>query len=73
MMPMEQVLTLEGHTREIFCADTDQRASGGLGGNLIVSGGRDKTARVWDRRTGRCEHVLEGHTGTVVCLRFDDM
>ena len=31
---------VQGHTREIFCADTDQRAAGGLGGNLIVSGGR---------------------------------
>jgi hypothetical protein len=21
----------------------------------------------------QCEYVLKGHTGTVVCLRFDDM
>ncbi len=66
-------LELSGHGRQIFCCDTDRHAPGGQGGNMIISGGRDKTARVWDRRTGQCEHVLEGHSGTVVCLRFDDM
>ena len=32
------VQTLAGHDREIFCADTDSRADGGMGGNLIISG-----------------------------------
>ena len=66
-------MEMSGHGRQIFCCDTDRHAPGGQGGNMIISGGRDKTARVWDRRTGQCEHVLRGHTGTVVCLRFDDM
>lgn len=67
------IISMAGHGREIFCCDTDRNDPSGVGGNLIISGGRDKTARVWDRRTGNCEHVLVGHTGTVVCLRFDDM
>ena len=66
------VLELRGHTREIFCADTDTAVSP-MGGDLIISGGRDRTARLWDRRSGKCEHVLTGHSGTVVSLRFDDM
>jgi hypothetical protein len=30
-------------------------------GEIAVSGGEDRTLRVWDVSTGRCRHVLQGH------------
>jgi len=34
-------------------------------GHTALSGGGDKTVRVWDLSTGRCTAVLEGHTNLV--------
>ena len=33
--------------------------------DLLVTGGRDSTARVWDMRTKAAVHVLGGHANTV--------
>jgi pleiotropic regulator 1 len=33
--------------------------------DLLVTGGRDSTARVWDMRTKAQVHVLAGHQHTV--------
>lgn len=39
----------------------------------LVSGSRDKTVRVWDLNTQRLRlPPLEGHTGSVLCLQFDE-
>ena len=39
----------------------------------LVSGSRDKSVRVWDMRTQRLRlPPLEGHTGSVLCLQFDE-
>jgi WD40 repeat protein len=35
----------------------------------IVSGLRDNTIKVWDRNTLACTKVLNGHTGSVLCLQ----
>src|SRR5262249_29392342 len=34
-------------------------------GRTALSGGHDRTVRVWDLGTGRCAAVLEGHTAWV--------
>src|SRR5262245_5493885 len=34
-------------------------------GSVAVSGGNDKTVRVWNLKTGKCTAVLEGHTDSV--------
>ncbi|BGP56202.1 hypothetical protein JCM8202v2_003815 [Rhodotorula sphaerocarpa] len=44
----------------------------GQDGAILVSGGCDRTVRVWDVSTGRCIHTLAGHTSTVRCLRVLD-
>lgn len=36
--------------------------------NVIVTGGRDSTARVWDMRSKSCIHTLTGHTNTVASV-----
>jgi F-box and WD-40 domain protein CDC4 len=36
--------------------------------NVLVSGSRDSTLRVWDLDTGACRFVLRGHTDSVRCL-----
>ncbi|WFD35570.1 hypothetical protein MCUN1_002426 [Malassezia cuniculi] len=36
----------------------------------LVSAGSDRTLRVWNLRTGECEHVLLGHHSTVRCLQL---
>ena len=35
-------------------------------GKRALSGGNDKTVRLWDVETGRCLRVLEGHTDTSI-------
>ncbi len=34
----------------------------------MVSGSADKTVRVWDLASGRCEATLEGHGGYVTSV-----
>ena len=38
-------------------------------GTHALSGGGDRTVRVWDLATGACKRVLEGHTNGVWCGR----
>ena len=43
------------------------------GTNHLVSGSRDKTLRIWNLETQRLvRKPLVGHTGSVLCLQFDD-
>ncbi|KAG9294167.1 hypothetical protein G9A89_021526 [Geosiphon pyriformis] len=39
---------------------------------ILVSGGCDRDVRVWDIKTGQCNHVLRGHTSTVRSLKMKD-
>ncbi|KAJ3849904.1 WD40 repeat-like protein [Lentinula lateritia] len=41
----------------------------GQPGALVVSGGCDKSVRVWDIRSGYCIYVLRGHTSTIRCIK----
>lgn len=41
-------------------------------GKLVASGGRDKTARVWNAKTGQLMRTLVGHTSDVNSVNFSD-
>jgi WD40 repeat protein len=52
-------LVLTGHADAVVCLDVSRD------GKLLVSGGNDSTARVWDLQTGRELRKLEGTVGRV--------
>ena len=43
---------------------------GAEGGKILVSGGKDKTIRIWDMRGGRLRATLEKHFGSVSSVKF---
>ncbi|KAJ3331922.1 POC1 centriolar protein A [Blyttiomyces sp. JEL0837] len=53
------VWTLKGHQGPVVAVAVS------IDGRLIVSGGEDKTVRLWDMKTGRGLRTLEGHANTV--------
>ena len=59
-----RVMTLRGHRDEVNSVAFDDD------GSLLVSASRDHDARIWDARTGRLIHQLEGHFGSVADARF---
>jgi len=54
------VQVLRGHTRPVLCLTELQNGR-------LVSGGQDKTVRLWDLHSG-CEGVLTGHSRWVTCV-----
>jgi WD40 repeat protein len=56
------VRLLEGHTAGVQCVAFTPD------GRRALSGGHDRTVRVWDPATGQEERRFEGHTNVVECL-----
>ncbi|CAF4885758.1 unnamed protein product, partial [Rotaria socialis] len=54
---------LYGHTSTVRCL--------ALHGDIVVSGSRDATVRVWNIRTGGRLHMLSGHTAAVRCVCYN--
>ena len=40
--------------------------------NILASGSRDKTIKIWDIESGSCQSTLAGHTGSVTQVEFID-
>ncbi len=51
-----------GHLSGVFCLNVHPVL------DVLVTGGRDSVARVWDMRTKHQIHVLGGHTNAVSSL-----
>lgn len=50
---------LRGHGDAVYCLAVSHD------GQRVLSGAGDDAARIWDLRTGTCEHVLSGHTESI--------
>jgi WD40 repeat protein len=59
-----KTISLRGHRDKVNSVSFDGD------GSLLVSSSRDHDARIWDARTGRLLHQLEGHYGSVVDAQF---
>ena len=55
-------LTLEGHAEPINCIEYDKTT------DRLFSGSIDKTIKMWDLKTGKCEKTFAGHTEEVNAL-----
>ncbi|CAD6196960.1 unnamed protein product [Caenorhabditis auriculariae] len=52
------------NSKGVYCLQYDDEK--------IVSGLRDNTIKIWDRKDYSCSRVLSGHTGSVLCLQYDN-
>jgi pleiotropic regulator 1 len=52
-----------GHLSGVYCLSVHPTL------DILVTGGRDSVARVWDMRSKQQIHSLGGHTNTVCCLQ----
>lgn len=51
-------------SKGVYCLQYDD--------DKIVSGLRDNTIKIWDRKTLECKRTLTGHTGSVLCLQYNE-
>lgn len=59
------VRTLAGHTGAVSSVSFSGN------GRMVVTGSRDKTARVWEAGTGRLVRTLKGHKDAVTAVAFN--
>jgi hypothetical protein len=60
----ELLRKFEGHTGRVMCLAVSRD------GTRALSGGADKTVRLWDVETGTCLHVFDGFRGDVNSVEF---
>ncbi|KAI8966970.1 WD40-repeat-containing domain protein [Mycotypha africana] len=58
------IRTLEGHEGGVWALDFMKIGEE----TVLVTGGCDRTVRVWNLSTGELLHILEGHVSTIRCL-----
>ncbi|CAB3403839.1 unnamed protein product [Caenorhabditis bovis] len=60
---MSRINCRSENSKGVYCLQYDDEK--------IVSGLRDNTIKIWDRKDNSCSKVLSGHTGSVLCLQYD--
>jgi hypothetical protein len=61
---LTEVRQLAGHAGEVLCVALAPD------GRHALSGGKDRSVRLWDVAAGREERRLDGHNGAVCCVAF---
>ncbi|CAF3272645.1 unnamed protein product [Rotaria socialis] len=61
---LEKIQCRSQNSKGVYCLQYDDEK--------IVSGLRDNTIKIWDRKTSQCTKVLTGHNGSVLCLQYDE-
>lgn len=61
---------LRGHAKAALQLAWEPYHLWGEAGPRLASASKDGTVRVWAVNTGRAEHVLSGHRGSVTCVRW---
>ncbi|UJR30438.1 hypothetical protein I4U23_017971 [Adineta vaga] len=61
---LEKIQCRSQNSKGVYCLQYDDEK--------IISGLRDNTIKIWDRKTLECTKVLTGHNGSVLCLQYDD-
>jgi len=51
------------NSKGVYCLQYDN--------DKIISGLRDNTIKIWDKKKFECTKTLSGHTGSVLCLQYD--
>jgi WD40 repeat protein len=59
-----ELQTLEGHSDSVWTVAFSQD------GQLLASGSRDRTIKLWDPITGAVKHTLEGHSDWLRAVAF---
>ena len=61
---LEKIQCRSQNSKGVYCLQYDDEK--------IISGLRDNTIKIWDRKTLECTQVLTGHNGSVLCLQYDE-
>nr|ACD37568.1 beta-transducin repeat containing protein [Philodina roseola] len=61
---LEKIQCRSQNSKGVYCLQYDDEK--------IVSGLRDNTIKIWNRKTSECVQVLTGHNGSVLCLQYDE-
>nr|CAB3226472.1 betaTrCP beta-transducin repeat-containing homolog protein [Phallusia mammillata] len=61
---LKRIMCRSDNSKGVYCLQYDDQK--------IVSGLRDNTIKLWDRKTLDNTKVLTGHTGSVLCLQYDE-
>ncbi|KAG1046959.1 hypothetical protein G6F43_010574 [Rhizopus delemar] len=56
--------SLTGHLDGVYCLQFHQ--------DILVTGSRDRSIKLWDLKSKGCLKTLYGHDGSVLCLRYTD-
>ena len=58
--PSRRIRAFQGHGGPVWCLH--------VAGDVLYSGSYDKTIKMWNINTGKCQQTLRGHTGWVSCM-----
>lgn len=65
-----RISRFRGHRDSVYCCCVDRELHPGQA-SYLITGSRDNTIKVWNSGTGACMSTMEGHSGSVLCLKHE--